>query len=225
MSTSAVQDIITIVGTSYFQPIADLIERMLKRPASADNTTRSGHFENGYAAATTVLLVATLESFVSRVRFLRQAEVVAGKDIPDQLLLFFPSLPNHGELAEVFLLRNIVVHNYVWHLDISSSEQGGPITIANPKDLKFQTRKSYDTIVDLQTRRTSLLALSASPTSVDRYDVAVVFREIWGTLKFMNAANYSHTPLAGQTVQYAGRLRQFEELLELLPTSRPPAAA
>ena len=225
MPSSAVPDIITIVGTSYFQPIADLIERMLKRPAAADKTTRSGHFENGYAAAIAVLLVATLESFVSRVRFLRNAEVVTGKDVPDQLLHFFPDLPNHEELAEVFLLRNIVVHNHVWHLDVSAVEERGAATIANPKDLKFQTKKNYDAIVDLATRRTVLLRLSASPTSVDRYDVGVVFRVIWTTLQFMNKKNFSHTPLAGQTVQFGGKLRRFEELLELLPTTRPAVTA
>lgn len=222
MQSSAVPDIITIVGTSYFQPIADLIERMLKRPAVPDNTTRSGHFENGYAAATAVLLVATLESFVSRVRFLRNAEVVSGKDVPDQLLHFFPDLPNHRELTEVFLLRNIVVHNHVWHLDVSAVDEQGVGTIASPKDLKFQTKKSYDAIVDVRTRRTVLLGLSASPISVDRYDVGAVFRAIWTTLKFMNGKNFSHTPLAGQTVQFGGTLQQFEELIELLPSMRPP---
>ena len=225
MSQSAVQNIITIVGTSYFQPIADLIDRMLKNPHTADNTTRSSHFENGYAAAATVLLVATLESFVSRVRFLRNGEVVSGKDVPDQLLHFFADLPNHQELAEVFLLRNIVAHNHVWHLDISAVEERGAPTIATPKDLKFQTKKSYDATVDLGTRKTVLLRLSASPTSVDRYDVAIVFRVVWATLKFMNQKNFSHTPLAGQTVHFGGKRQQFEDLLEHLPSPRPPLTA
>ena len=225
MSQSAIPDIITIVGTSYFQPIADLIERMLQRPSAADNTTQSGHFENGYAAASTVLLVATLESFVSRVRFLRNGEVVSGKDVPDQLLHFFPDLPNHEELSEVFLLRNIVVHNHVWHLDVSAVEERGVATIATPKDLKFQTKKTYDAIVDVITRKTVLLGLSASPTSVDRYDVGAVFRVVWKTLMFMNEKNFSHTPLAGQTVKFCGKLQQFEELLELLPSARPPFTA
>ena len=225
VQSSAVPDIITIVGISYFQPIADLIERMLTRPAAADNIAGAGHFENGYAAATAILLVATLESFVSRLRFLRNEEVISGKDIPDQLLHFFPDLPNHKELAEVFLLRNIVVHNHVRHLDVSAVEERGVPTIASPKDLKFQTKKTYDAIVDLGTRRTVLLGLSASPTSVDRYDVGTVFRVIWTTLKFMNKKNFSHTPLAGQTVHFGSRLQQFEELLKLLPSTRAPIAA
>lgn len=225
MPPPAITDIITIVGHSYFQPIADLIERMLKRPAAEDNSVRANHFENGYAVAVTVLLVAMLESFVSRVRFVRNTEVVSGKDVPDQLLLFFPDLPNKDELAEVFLLRNIVVHNHVWHLDVSAIEERGVATLATPKDLRFQTKKTYDTIVDVDVRRTTLLGLSASPTSIDRYDVGVVFRVVWETLKFMNTKSFSDTPLAGRTVKFGGRFQQFEDIIQLLPTSRGPRAA
>ncbi len=219
------QNMITIVGDSYFQPIADLIERMLQRPAVEEGVGRANLLENGYATAITVLLVAMLESFVSRVRFLRNDEVVNNIDVPEKLHLFFPDLPNKSELTEVFMLRNIVVHNHVWHLDISGvGEQGAP-TLATPKDLKFQPKKSYDAIVDVGARKTTLLGLSASPTSVDRYDVAAVFSTVWNTLEFMNEKNFSHTPLAGQTVKFKGRSKSFGELLQLLPATRPSNAA
>lgn len=165
-----------------------------------------------------------LESFVSRVRFLRNAEVVPGKDVPDQLQLFFPDLPCKAELAEVFLLRNIVVHNHVWHLTLG--EEGNPATtLATPKELKFQTKKSYDTIIDVTERKSVGLGLSASPTSVDRYDVGIVFGVIWKTLLFMNEKDYSHTPLAGQAVKFGGKMCQFGELVKHLPSGRSGAAA
>ncbi len=225
MPSRAVPDIISIVGTSYFQPVADLIERMLQHEPVASNSSRTGHYENGYAAAITVLLVAILESFVSRVRFLRNTEVVPGKDVPDQLEIFFSDLPHKTELAEVFLLRNIVVHNHVWHLELGEGSEAIATTLANPKELRFQTKKTYDTIVDVATRKTQVLGLSASPTSVDRYDVGVVFDIVWKTLRFMNAKDYSHTPLAGQDVRFGGKRYQFSELASFLPSARPGAAA
>ena len=195
MSSRAVPDIISIVGTSYFQPVADLVERMLQHEPVADNSSRTGHYENGYAAAATVLLVATLECFVSRLRFLRREEVVSGKDVPDQLELFFPDFPHKAELSEVFLLRNIVVHNHVWHLALGESDVPETTTLATPKQLGFQTKKTYDLIVDATKRKTVLLDLSASPTSVDRHDVGIVFRVVWKTLIFMQEKSFSHTPL------------------------------
>lgn len=210
MPSRAVPDIISIVGTSYFQPVADLIEKMLTHEPVSKNSSRAGHFENGYAASITILLVAILESFVSRVRFLRNAEVVPGKDVPDQLEIFFPDLPNKEDLKEVFLLRNIVVHNHVWHLALGPVGDPRDITIATPKDLRFEIKKTYDTIVNIAERKTHGLGLSASPTSVDRRDVGVVFRVIWKTLEFMSEKNSSHTPLAGQYVKFGGRPCKFK---------------
>lgn len=220
MTSTAVPDIITVVGTSYFQPVADLIDKLLSKPAPGVYAAGTSSRENGYSAAITVLLVAVLESFVSRLRFLRNVEVMSGKDVPEQLQVFFPDLPNKEDLAEVFLLRNIVVHNHVWHLDVSDVEANGASTLANPKDLKFQTKRSYDAIVDLALRKTRRLGLNANPTAVDRWDAGVVFRVIWDTLLFMNAKNFSHTPLAGQTVQFRGKFKQFGKLGGLFPNSR-----
>ena len=225
MSSRAIPDIISIVGTSYFQPVADLVDSMLKHEPVSNNSSRTGHYENGYAAAITVLLIAILESFVSRVRFLRNEEVVTGKDVPNQLTIFFADLPNKAELDEIFLVRNIVVHNHVWHLALGGEDEHDATTLANPKDLKFHTKKTYDMIVDIETRKTRLLGLSASPTSVDRYDVAVVFGVVWKTLKFMNDKNFSHTPLAGQDITFRGKRRQFRDLIDVLPSVRPGAAA
>ncbi|WP_350152594.1 hypothetical protein [Nitrosomonas sp.] len=149
---------------------------------------------------------------------------MSGKDVPEQLQIFFPDLPNKEDLAEVFLLRNVVVHNHVWHLDVSDVEANGASTLANPKDLKFQTKRSYDAIVDLAMRKTRRLGLNVNPTAVDRWDAGVVFRVIWDTLLFMNAKNFSHTPLAGQTVQFRGKFEQFEKLGGLFPSSRKAQA-
>jgi hypothetical protein len=223
VASTAIPDIITVVGTSYLQPVADLIDRLLSKPAPGEYAAGTSSRENGYSAAITVLLVAVLESFVSRLRFLRNSEITSGKDVPEQLQIFFPDLPNKEDLAEVFLLRNIVVHNHVWHLDVSDVEMNGASTLANPKDLRFQTKASYDTIVDLATRKTRRLGLNANPIAVDRRDAGVVFRVIWDTLLFMNAKSFSHTPLAGQTVKFRGKFEQFGELRELFPDARSPS--
>ncbi|WP_442763791.1 hypothetical protein [Malikia spinosa] len=221
MSSHAVSDIISIIGTSYFQPVADLVERMLQHEPVAENSSATGHFENGYAAAITILLVAMLESFVSRIRFLRNNEVVSERDVPDQLEIFFPDLPHKTELSEVFLLRNIVVHNHVWHLALGESDEPETKTLATPKQLGFKPKKTYDSIVDVAKRKTVALGLSASPTSVDRHDVGIVFRVVWKTLVFMNEKNFSHTPLAGQAVKFCGKICQFSDLAKSLPNHYP----
>ncbi len=213
MPTPAIPDVITVVGSAYFQPISDLVENLLKRPQPDHYPVGTSHRENGYSASLIVLLVAVLESYTARLKFLRNAEVPGGKGTPELLGELFPDLPTADELVEVFLLRNLVVHNHVWHLDVSDIEGKGAPTIATPQQLGFQVNKHYSSVVNVPSRRTLKLGLNANPTAVDRTDVQKVFSVIWGTLAFMNSKDYSHTPLAGRTVRFRNANRQFEELL------------
>jgi hypothetical protein len=224
MTTPAIPDVITIVGTSYFQPITDLIERLLKRPAPDPGPSGTAVWENGYAASAVVLLVAVLESFTSRLRFVRPGEFETdGKSVADILRAYFPDLPNHDELVEVFLLRNIVIHNHVWHLDVSDFPATS--TIATPREVGFQTNRHYESVVDFATKTTRKLALHATPTSVDRTDAAKVFDVVWCTLLFMHTKSYQHTPLAGRTVGFRGKYIQFQELSQILHAHGSGSAA
>lgn len=217
MSLPAIPDIITIVGSSYFQPISDLIELLLRKPAPGVYPAGTSNRENGYAASITILLVAVLESYTARLRFLRNGDVLAGnKSTPEILKNYFPDLPTKEELIEVFLLRNLVIHNHIWHIDVSAIETKGTPTISTPKELGFLTNKHYDSVVDIKNRKTNKLKLNINPTAVDRHDVLRIFEIIWQTLLFMNSRSYSDTPLAGRAVRYGGKFRQFEELIDEL---------
>ena len=161
-----------------------------------------------------ILLVALIESYSARLRFVRRSECVAGNlSTPDFLTKFFPTLPTKNELIEIFLIRNVLSHNHIWHLDVSDFDSFGAPTHASPKELGFQTNKHYEQVVNIATRKTRLLELNISPTSVDRTDVHKVFDVTWRTLKFMNAQNFGDTPLAGSTVRFRGERSKFEDLL------------
>lgn len=215
MSPSAIPDVITIVGSAYLQPIADLLEKLLKRPLSGVGPAGTSMHENGYSAALVVLLVAVLESYTARLRFVRIAEGIGGNlGTPELLAKFFPALPTRDELVEVFLVRNVLAHNHVWHLNVSDFAAAGSPTLATPEELGFQTNKHYEQVVDVSARQTRGLRLNVNPNTVDRSDVRKVFDVVWRTLRFMNAQNFSHTPLAGCTVGFRGKHRQFEDLLQ-----------
>jgi hypothetical protein len=64
--------LVTIVGSSYFQPITDLIARLLGRPKPSSNEVQTSSHENGYCASLVLLLVAMLESYVMRVRYINR---------------------------------------------------------------------------------------------------------------------------------------------------------
>ena len=139
MSNPAIPDIISVVGTSYLQPISDLLEKLLKRPVERQGPAGTGHHENGYSAAIIVLLVTVLESYAARLRFVRVEEETAGNlSTPALLAAYFPALPTREELIEVFLCRNVLAHNHIWHLDVSDCSQFGSPTLATPAELGFR---------------------------------------------------------------------------------------
>ena len=52
----AIEKQVSILGSSYFQPIADLIERWLAQPRPRPNAVQSGYSEAGYAASVVLSL-------------------------------------------------------------------------------------------------------------------------------------------------------------------------
>jgi hypothetical protein len=179
-------DLITIIGEGYFQPIADLVEKWLARPLPPPpNKIQSGFYENGYAASVVLLLVAMFESYVLRLRYLEDAK---GKPVPTNIKNatkvinhVFPRLRHKKALEDVYVLRDVLIHNHLWEIDY---QWGG----SQPMVLKRATRspasgdKKYDRRVNSGTRRTKALRLSALPTRVNRTDVRKVFNTVWKTL-------------------------------------------
>lgn len=217
MTRPAITDVISVVGSAYFQPIADLIENLLEQPVSGKGPSGSSLLENGYSSALIILLVAVIESYTARLRFVRRSENIYGNiSTPDLLEKYFPDLPTKRQLIEVFLIRNALSHNHIWHFDVSDFNNAGASKLATPQELGFQTNKSYYQVVNLNTRTTHTLGLNIIPTSVDRNDGYKVFKVTWDTLKFMNAQNFSDTPLAGSTVRFRGATWKLEDLLSEL---------
>lgn len=212
-------DSISVVGTSYFQPIADLVDKLLRAASKRMPESQASHLENGYAAAACILLVALLESFTARVRFKRRSEIPGSVSMSDLLMLLFPSVPTREGIPELFLLRNIVIHNHLWHLGHTDENGPLPTTIARPPDLGFSVNQSYASLVDPVSRRTTHLGLWAVPTWVGMDDVRIVFDVVWATLKHMNDVNHNHTPLAGRQVGFRGKRLAFEKLLNEFPDS------
>jgi hypothetical protein len=211
MTNKAIPDIVTIIGPSYFQPITDLVARMIAEKRPRPDPSGSGFRENGYAVSISILLVALLESFVARLRFCRNDELPGAMNIPDLLLHMFPDLPNHGELMEVFLVRNIILHNHIWNIDVRNSPESAP-TLKSPHDLKTQTNKNYIELVDQVARKTKLMKLNASPVSIDRGDVYKIFKTVWDTLMFMNHKDFTVCPLSNDQVAFNKRRMRFSEI-------------
>ena len=65
------EKLVSILGSSYFQPIANLVERWHQWTHHRPNKVQSGFYEHGYSASVILLLVAMFESYIVRLSFPR----------------------------------------------------------------------------------------------------------------------------------------------------------
>ena len=204
--------LVTILGSAYFEPIADLIDRLTKPKRSRPNRIKSGERESGYAASCVLLLVAMFESYASRLRWVQGARVPdSTRSAVDVVLTVFPKLRHRKALQDVYVLRDLLMHGHVWEVEY---EWGGPVPLKLLSatmhtaygDKKFRSR------VNMNTHRTKALGLSVFPSRVDRTDLVKVFETIWKTLLVLEADNRFQCYVSHLHVRYRGKLVLFSSL-------------
>lgn len=204
--------LVTVLGSAYFQPIADLIERLIQRKRARPTRVQSTHHESGYAAAGVLLLVAMFESYVSRVRFTQPKLVADGtRSAVYVVLSVFPKLRHRKALEEVYVLRDLLMHSHLWEIEY---EEGGPVPMVLKSaklhraygDEKFRKR------VNSTTHRTKALSLSAFPTRVDRRDLLKVFQTLWKTLLRFEAQDRFQCSVSHMHVRFKGTAVLFGDL-------------
>lgn len=219
------RDIITVVGSAYYEPIADLLHKLLPHVGRGATTVKRGYYENGYSAAVVVLLVVAFESHIARVNFLQRQMGAAGKPkrkrvpVPDYLQELRKSFRLQKSLTEVFVLRDVLVHNHLWTLTISPHQTKHLILRRAIRDVECGDYK-YSVSVNAQTRRTSVLGLNVVPTSVGLRDVARVMDVLWRALQFLEKSQLLERAAFDTNVRYAGQMQKFWELRDVLGTAR-----
>ena len=204
--------IVTVVGSSYCQPIADLLDKLLARRRPRPNKVQSGFFESGYAASCVLLLVAMFESYVSRLRFVQGAKIAASKrSAIDVVLAAYPRLRYRKALMDVYVLRDLLIHNHLWEIEY---EWGGshPMVLRSASKHPAYGHRMFEVRVNQITRRTKALGLSVLPSRTDRTDVLKVFNTLWKTLLVFEATDRFQCYVSDQNVQFRGKTRPFAEL-------------
>lgn len=214
--------LVTIIGSAYCQPIADLLDKALARKRSQPNKVQSGFYENGYAASVVLLLVALFESYVTRLRFVQRGKVpTSARSATDVVLAVYPRLRHIKALTDVYILRDLLIHNHLWEIDYEWGGAPSMILRGAAKDPAYGDRK-YINRVNIATRRTKALGLTVLPSRVDRADVLKVFETIWKTLlvfektdRFQCYVSHEHVRFRGRNVLFSGLQDEIAATLKL----------
>jgi len=216
VTTRKKETLVSILGSSYFQPIANLVERWRVYTPHRPNKVQSGFYEHGYAASVILLLVAMFESYAVRLRFVQGSKIPAdARTALDVVFAAFPRLRHRKALIDVYVLRDSVFHNHLW--EIEYSWRGSPTMVMHgaSKHPAFGDRK-YAARVNPMTRRTRALGVNVVLTRVHRRDVLKAFDTIWKTLLTFENQNRFQCYVSHENVRYGGKTLPFPDVFDQL---------
>jgi len=211
-------EIVTIIGSSYFEAISALLEKLERHESRASSGFQAGYYENGFAASICILSVVALESYVMRARYINNAE---GRDldrmaVSDYLKRIYQDFPYGDEIKEVFVVRDLLAHNHLWEVELELHEAEG----MKEKNIKRRSSgdKKYVFCVENDTAKTKVLGLNANPIKVDAEDARTTLKVMWRTLLFLEEKNRNQCYVSHLHVTHKGRQVQMGRLVGLEET-------
>lgn len=206
---------VTIIGSAYFQPITDLLERLSALPAPTDSKQmKKSKLENGYSAALCILSVACLESYLMRVRYLTHQD--ASNQGHNTLAVFqtlYPKFSGLDALTEVYVVRDLLVHNHLWEVQYKWDERS-PMDLVQAVRSFIKKDWKYEKSVNLDNYQTVKLNLHIFPTRIDRHDVSKVLLTVWDTLLYLELQDRNQCYVSRLCVRKNGVTTKFNEIIK-----------
>lgn len=199
---------ITAIGLDYTWLIVPNLTKeafiAYNRSHAARKNVTPTSWENANASAAIILTATAIEAYRNRVRHLERRKAQGRsvpRDFPDILARKNKMLPSDKLqclLTEVFLTRNVIVHNYVYSVRYSFLSDGTS-TISWQRLLKGYPPESYEkkykAFTTQRTKRTNgHLRLNVQPTKVgfeDLFKVLIIFDVLLGLTQ--NILGFKHS--------------------------------
>jgi hypothetical protein len=210
MSQNDAMGYVSIIGFNFLEPITLLLENLLSAEPKDPNEVQAVQNENGISCSIIVLAVLLIESAIARLKYDKQ------KTSPKGALKFieseYPSYKGCGELKELFVIRDAIVHNHIWEANFRWDDEAGMRLLAAEIWEGSGDNKFLD-VVDMTTRKTKCLKLNLFPTRISRADAFVVLQE---TVKFLIFVEKNGTPHINIGNQYVTFKRCYISFLDVI---------
>ncbi len=207
-------EIVTIVGASYFEPIAKLLEELKKHYKGHDGEIQAGTFVNGYATSICLLSVVCLESYVMRARYIHGS---SGDDlnrlsVTKYLKKIYDDYPYFDETNEVFVVRDLIAHNHLLKISYNEDMKKNETVRISSGDKKFSANVCVDT------EKTKILGLNTSPILIGYNDAILILKTVWKSLLFLEDKDRNQCYVSHLSVKYQGKHIRFGEIFGMSET-------
>lgn len=179
-------DYISVVAGAFVEPVVTLLDRLFATPHPGTTDVQTGARENGYSISSCLLLVVMLESFIVRAKMItRRTAARQKRQALDFFRAAYPQCPLLVDVEELFVLRDVIAHNHIWHIQFATSRGRWMRLLHRAVDAGSGDKK-WRATVDVALGVTRRLKLKVQPTMIDRYDAAVVLYTVLATLAFID---------------------------------------
>jgi len=166
------QDYVSIIGVNYLYPICRLLEELDSLNSSSSNQVQTSNVENGYSVVIIALTLFLLESFINRNRY----DVQDNAKIPSLKFMrtIYPNSCLVDNLEELFVVRDVIVHNHVWEARFNTEGEAVELIFADLR--KGYGDKKFNRVINPTNRKTRQLGINLFPTRICRTDVEIVLK-------------------------------------------------
>jgi len=178
------EKLITPVGIGFIELIVPNLMRDAFEPYKKRDFTRRyfqvSVWEHTYSAAAVVLTVLGIEAIRNKIYY-HETERVS-KSVPSDISKIFmkklPSLPHQkfqDMMIEAFVVRDVIVHNHIYEVNVILSKQNWNMISHRQKLLEgYGDDKKYARSVNPRRRTTKLLELNVQPLKIEFEDLFTI---------------------------------------------------
>lgn len=206
---------ITVIGTEYYQPIADLLGKLISKPyAGSDRTGALNYYERGRSVSIILLLCAAVESLVQRDRYFssKSKKTPISNSALHKYVRSELKYRRHARLEELFVVRNAIAHNHIWEVEFRIKPEGGREHKQSTLVPGSHQISTTNLPVQKKVPRSRRLKIHMSPGSIDRFDVQKALSCSIHFLEFLSIKGNSPVNLLNEQVALLGKLVRFSDL-------------
>jgi hypothetical protein len=201
--------VITVIASSYFTPISDLLNNLLNRSKGGINELQTSSVENGYSVSLCILLVACFESYIRRDYYFKKE--TSRIHILNFISTNYSQFPYLQEITECFIVRDLLLHNHIWEIEHTYSE----LKVNDSEITAFSGDAKFKENIDYDKRETKKLKLNINPIRINRKDVKIVLQIIWKSLLFLSESKDSEIVLDALPVIFDNKVTNIKDVYEL----------